>query len=109
VLVSDHLYSTVYYRLGIITSQTLVEISTIRKCTETLIAIFITFSVGYIYKLLDLIEHYPNKIDKKKLSAGFLHGFKVGYESPRDPRKCTETLIAIFITFSVGYICARLK
>ena len=56
-LISDHLYSTVYNRVGIITSQTLVEIitsqtlveiSTIRKCTETLIGIFITFSVRYI-------------------------------------------------------------
>jgi hypothetical protein len=35
-------------------------------------------------KLLDLIEHYPNKIDKQILSGGFLHGFKVGYEDPLD-------------------------
>jgi hypothetical protein len=37
-----------------------------------------------VNKLLDLIEHYPNKIDKQILSAGFLHGFKVGYEGPLD-------------------------
>ena len=47
-----------------------------------------------VNKLLDLIEHYPNKIDKKNLSAGFLHGFKVGYESPRDPTNCNNLISA---------------
>jgi hypothetical protein len=47
-----------------------------------------------VNKLLDLIEHYPNKIDKQILSAGFLHGFKVGYESPRDPTNCNNLISA---------------